>query len=103
GTTLADEAAQGPIHAVSANGVYTLDITPYHVVPFPNRRFSVKKDGVLVSQGEIGIAAGRVGYVENDGAFFVLDDPYDGLVIYDSQGRLIRHLLPEAMLSPREL
>jgi hypothetical protein len=103
GTCFADCGPSEPLVALSANQVYRLDLKPLSPGRFG---FTLRRNGVILNSeaSAMDVQCGHLSAIVADtGSCFVLRDEYDGLAIFDGQGRQIANFKADDLLTAREL
>lgn len=97
---LVDCIPQYRIEGASANGAFRFHanrVTPYRF------EFTLQRNDTTVSTGMIDVSGHNLSaIIEDTGAYFVLNDTYEGLAVYDTQGRRIGNLTVDELLTVRE-
>ena len=97
---LADCISRDRFEGRSADGVYRLDMKR---VSQERYEFSLRRNDTIASTGVIDLHGHHMHAMINDtGSYFVFYDVYEGIAVYDSQGRRIGNLTVDELLTLRE-
>jgi hypothetical protein len=100
GACFADCRPQDQVVGLSADQVYRLDITR---LSHERSEFTFRRHDVIVGTGPIDVQGHHQSAIVADtGSYFVLHDVYEGLAVYDSQGRRLAGFTGDDLLSWRE-
>jgi hypothetical protein len=100
GVCFADCRPQDQVVGRSSDHVYRLDLKR---LSHERSEFTFRRNAVIVGTGPIDVQGHHLtAIVADTGSYFVLHDVYEGLALYDSQGRRLAAFTGDDLLSWRE-